>query len=106
MSAYDMVGKNLIQIKLNTRCNGSIYKIGDSINLEDGLYIGYEGWFIVEENIITKEGSTIFNKWGDKITTVDILDPKNPVCKCIDKIDKKTCCSHKNIDILLLNNLI
>jgi len=109
MGAYDIIGKTNIQIKLDTPCIGLVYNIGDEIPIPDGLYIGYEGYFIVENSIIIYEGKEIFNKWGESLNFRDILDPGNHVCKCIDKIDKidkKSCCSHKNIDILLLNNLI
>jgi hypothetical protein len=80
MGMYDTVGKEQIQIKLleNTMEH---YKEGSDIDLWDGLYIGYEGWFVVKDKKVIISGKDIYTKWGDEKSTTEILDRDNPVCE-------------------------
>ena len=70
-----------VHIKCTPNCNFEHYNIGDIISLESGLYIGYNGWFVVKNNIVKISGKSIYSKWGDSITTNKILDQYNPILK-------------------------
>lgn len=76
MGMYDEVGKEGIQIKL-LECALHQYSVGDEIGLEDGLYIGYEGYFVVQESRVLATGDKIFSKWGGKLEAEDILESHN-----------------------------
>jgi hypothetical protein len=82
MGLYDTVGKNYIQIKSTPDCSLTHYKVGDEIDLPDGLHIGYEGWFIVSHGKIMRTGTDIYDKWGNPLITTEIL-LGNPVAEAI-----------------------
>ncbi len=79
MGVYDTVGKNKIQIKCTPEPKGDHYDIGEHIQLKDGLYLGYEGWFIVQKSKVKYFGDKIFTKWGDKINPKKVLDAFNEI---------------------------
>ncbi len=85
MGVYDTVGENQIQIKL-FESSLHHFDIGDKIETQDGLYIGWEGWFVVEEGIIVKEGENIFNKWGNQLACGEIIKGKSEVLKAVNDV--------------------
>ena len=62
MGVYDIVCG--VQIKCTSNPTLKEYKKGDKIDLFDGLYVGYEGWFRVKKGKIIDNGTEIFDKWG------------------------------------------
>lgn len=89
MGVYDIVGREHIQIKCTKNPSLKHYGIGDEIQLVGGLYIGYEGWFVVSHGKIIETGAedTIYDKWGDSID-ID-LDNHNPVQHAIKRIAQR-----------------
>jgi len=89
MGIYDTVGDNHLQIKL-FKDSSKHYAVGNRINALDGLYITYEGWFVVKDQTILTDGNLILDKYGNIITSQisDIIDSNNPVCKFIHDIDE------------------
>ena len=85
MGLYDTVGDNHTQIKCIHHEEPTMkhYPVGTEIPLPDGLYFGYEGWFIVLHGRVNNEGSLfdVRNKWGGQIV-ID-LDIANPVVGAI-----------------------
>ena len=86
MGIYDEVGKNYIQIKCTPDPSMYHYKIGDPVGLQDGLYIGYEGWFVVDKGKVEITGKDIFDKWRDKLICGDIINPYSPVVQAIKEL--------------------
>ena len=76
MGCYDIVGN--IQIKC-TDCSMHDYKLGDGIELSNGIYIGYEGAFVVIKNKIVFITESVFDKWGNRLDCGDIIREKNPI---------------------------
>lgn len=83
MGMFDMVvfentkgEKVQIQFK-NSECVLDEYHIGDTINLKDAIYFGFEGAFVVFEGKIVaafdKQESFMINKWNNPIQYPDIL---------------------------------
>ena len=88
MGIYDTIGKNYLQIKCSPVLNMQHYKIGDTIEeLEDGLYLAYEGWFIVEDSKVKIEGIKIFDKWGGGLDAGELINPGNPVTIFLDSLE-------------------
>lgn len=87
MGMYDTVGQNRIQVKVNA--DGKHVRVGDKIDLKDGLYICYEGYFVVDKGIVLCEGKNAFTKWGDSLYTSDILYKYNPGVDAIEKLEKE-----------------
>ncbi|MFX0200520.1 MAG: hypothetical protein ACFFCW_30750 [Candidatus Hodarchaeota archaeon] len=85
MGCYDFVGKENIQIKL-LDCEFIHYNIGDKIALDDGLYLSYEGWFVVDKGNVLITGDKVFSKWGNEIEISDIIEKLNPLYEIINTI--------------------
>ncbi|MBA7706910.1 hypothetical protein ES703_115769 [subsurface metagenome] len=88
MSIYDTVTKLHIQIKCTPQPCMHHYFVGDRILLKDGLYLGNEGWFIVEKSKVISYGDKVYTKWGDKITLKGILSPHNIIGRVLKKKGK------------------
>lgn len=91
MGMYDTIvdkSKGIaIQIKF-LDCTLDTYELNDKIDLFDGLYMGYGGYFYVKNNRILVIDNTMINKWGETIDTDKLVDNNNPTLKAIDKIPK------------------
>jgi len=85
MSIYDTVTKKQIQIKCTPEPCLHHYLVGDLIPLEDGLYLGNEGWFSVKKGRVKDYRDKVFTKWGDEITLIEILGPHNIIEKVLKK---------------------
>jgi len=83
MSIYDTVTEKHVQIKCTPQPCLHHYFAGEHIPLEDGLYIGYEGWFTVEKSKVKNYGERIYSKWGDIITLNEVLSPHNIIEKVL-----------------------
>jgi len=70
MKIYDTYAG--VQVKIGT-CEMNCYEIGDDVPLPDGVYVGYEGFFVVHNNKLLCLHSQITTKWGEKILPVSIL---------------------------------
>lgn len=89
MGMYDTVGEQGIQIKC-TEQDGSHYTLHSKIRLNDGLYIGYEGYFIVKNQTIIFTGDEpFFTKWGHEIDKHELLDLYNPVSIAVKQLIRK-----------------
>lgn len=83
MGVYDEVGDRGIQIKCIDGPMLNQYGIGDDIPLPDGLFIGFEGWFVVKDGKVLCEGSDIYNKWGGELSPDKIISGDNPIAKLL-----------------------
>jgi len=81
---YDTVGSNNIQIKL---LDSSLhhFNIGDKIEVQDGLYIGLDGWFTVKNGTVSDEGTVIFDKWGNQLNCGEIIQNRSEVVQAISR---------------------
>lgn len=91
MGLYDTVihfsKKIYIQIK-STECIMKGYEIGDQIPLPDGVHIGYEGAFVVDDGKVLGIYEEIYDKWGGPLDASEIISPANPVGIAIKNIDE------------------
>jgi len=76
MGVYDYYGE--AQLKVGP-CILKSYKEGDKVPIRDGAYIAYEGIVLIEDGIFVGLFEDVYNKWGDKMITSDIIDPQNPI---------------------------
>jgi len=70
-----------VQLKVDSNENLLLrnFKVGDKVNISDGVYVGYEGVVIIYKGIFVKEFSNIYNKWGNKIRLDEIISGYNPI---------------------------
>lgn len=70
MGVYDIVCG--VQVKCTPDQILKEYDIGDFIQLEDGIYIGYEGWFSVRNSKVTDNGLNAYDKWGNLLSLKEL----------------------------------
>jgi len=85
MGIYDTVSEKHIQIKCTPNPCLHHYFVGEKIPLDDGLYLGFEGWFVVRKGKVREYGDRVFSKWGDEIKLEDILSRYNIVEQVIER---------------------
>ena len=78
MGVYDTYGSS--QLKVGP-CEMKVYKIGDKVWIEDGLYIGDSSFIVIARGIFMAEYDSATSKWGDKVHTDTILEPFHPMRK-------------------------
>jgi len=82
MGVYDVVCG--IQVKCTPDLMFKEYDIGDLVELEDGVYLGYEGWFVVRGSIVMENGLNVYDKWGN-LLSLEKLMANNPIMEAIKK---------------------
>ena len=88
MGVYAMVGKENLQIKsvdidiYDDNCK-SHYDVLDEIELNDGVHICYDGWFVVQNGIIHCSGTDAYDKWGGELNCREIISGENPINKAL-----------------------
>lgn len=90
MGTYNMVGENRSQIKVG-ELSLQHFPIGSETDLDDGLYLSYEGWFVIKNKIVFCEGKIIYDKYGQVINNqiVEVLNENNPIVEMVKQIEKK-----------------
>jgi hypothetical protein len=78
MGIYDTFGKRNIQLKRGI-VGMNHYNVGDTVDLPNGIYIGYEGVVVIEDKCFIMECDIMFTKWGAPILPKDVIDEENPV---------------------------
>jgi len=62
----------------NLESNMTIYEIGSDLKLNNGIYFGLEGCFVVYNNRIVasfdEEEDVLFDKWDNKLDYPDLSD--------------------------------
>ena len=77
-----------VQVKCTPDLIFKEYDIGDFIQLEDGIYLGYEGWFMVRNSKVTDNGLNVYDKWGN-LLSLEKLMANNPISEAIKLIEEK-----------------
>lgn len=75
MGYYDCYEE--IQIKVNP--SGKTYKLGDKVEIDDGVYLGYEGVIVILGGQFIAKVDVLYDKWGGVIEPNSIIDRYNPV---------------------------
>ena len=87
MGVYDIVCG--VQVKCTPEQMLKDYEIGDFIQLEDGVYIGYEGWFSVRNSKVIENGLNVYDKWGN-LLSLEKLMANNPILEAIKDLKEAT----------------
>lgn len=73
---------NGIQLKVGI-VDMKYYKIGDKVDIPDGVYIGYEGVVVIEDGKLLETHEYLTDKWGNRIGVKDVISPNNPINKAL-----------------------
>jgi len=68
------------------------YKIGDKVEIPDGIYIALEGIIIIKNGVLIGANEPIFDKWGmgvDQDRVIDIITARNPVDRAIRELKEE-----------------
>lgn len=76
---FDTVSNLEIEIKCTPKPNGNHYDIGTHIPLDNGLYIGSNGWFVVYNEKVLIAGNKVYDKWGGQRCCNDFIHNTNPI---------------------------
>lgn len=76
---FDTVSGLNIEIKCTENPGTMHYDLGTVIPLDDGLYIGNEGWFVAYNDKVLISGKKIYDKWGCERVCNDMIQNKNPI---------------------------
>ncbi len=82
---FDTVSELDIEIKCTEKPGKTHYDLGTAIPLDDGLYIGNEGWFVVYKEKVLISGNKVYDKWGGERVCNDLIQNNNPIS--VTKLD-------------------
>lgn len=78
-----------VQLKIATELTLENYKIGQAVDIPDGIYVGHGGYIVVKDGILIMKRAHITTSWGHKVKAKILLDKYNPLLKAIKKFQKK-----------------
>lgn len=84
MGVYDTFGDT--QIKAGP-CAMKHYKIGQSVPLENGVYVAPDGVVVIAGGIFVAEFSDLRDKWGGRLDCDTVLDARHPIKQAMRAID-------------------
>ena len=59
------------------------YKIGDSVPLDDGIYVDHSVVIVVLDGVFVAQFYELYTKWGDQIFPEHILCPHDEISKAV-----------------------
>ena len=76
-----------VALKVGSNLHLANFKIGDQVDIPDGVYVGFEGIVVITEGVFVAKFKHFIDKWGIAFT-VDIRQ-RNPVAQAIEDIAQK-----------------
>lgn len=75
MGVYNEYGERYVQLKVGADLELKHFKVGDKVDIRDGIYFAYEGVIAVYRGVLVCEFglNQIYDKWGGNIY-IDISD--------------------------------
>lgn len=89
MGAYNIYAGVQLKCEPEHKLCCESFELCDQVNLQDGIYAGYEGFVVILNGKLTAKFSYLCDKWGNDIYAGEVIDSNNPVNQCIDKSVKK-----------------
>ena len=96
---FDTVSELDIEIKCTENPGTTHYDLGTAIPLDDGLYIGNEGWFVVYSGKVLISGNKVYDKWGFDRVCNDLIQNNNPIS--VVKLDVEYILDDENLEDLV-----
>jgi len=75
---YENMQMKIGDVQMNT------YKVGDSVDISDGVYVGYEGVVVIKDSVFVAFFEEMLDKWGGELDLNAVLQPSNPVSQALD----------------------
>jgi len=83
MGVYDLYEG--VQLKVGP-CELKSFKVGDTVPILDGVYVGYEGIVVISGCIFVARFANLETKWGEVLDPRALLNGKNPVIRAMIKM--------------------
>lgn len=84
---YNIYGD--VQLKNAEELTLKEYKVGDKVDLPDGIYVGFEGIVVVVKGIFVEQFAFLIDKWGTEFNTYDLVESHHPLLKVIEKAEEE-----------------
>lgn len=86
MGVYDEYGKDpCVQLKVGP-CAMMRYRAGGSVEIPDGLYVGWGGFVLVEGGVLRGTYAEVVTSHGELIAADEIMSGHNPISAAADAI--------------------
>lgn len=85
-----------VQLKIG-RCELKEYKLGDKVDIPDGIYVGYEGVVVIADKMLVAQYEKIFDKWGGVISCDSAINGHNQITKALENLEDVKCVEYYTI---------
>jgi len=85
MGVYNTYGN--VQLKVGDCSEMRHFKIGDDVDIEDGVYVASEGVVVIADGRFFAEFPHLFTKWGDVIDGEVAIRPHNYIADAVDQAE-------------------
>lgn len=75
-----------VQLKVSEQLNLTEYDLGDTVDIEDGIYAGHGGFIVVIGKILVGRFDKITTTWLDKVSPDDLLNKYHPLKEVIERV--------------------
>jgi hypothetical protein len=79
---YNTFGDLGVQLKVG-ELECAHFLVGEPVDIDDGVYIGYSGVIVVDHGIFVAEFPHLTDKWGGEISCDELVRDNNPVAKAM-----------------------
>lgn len=81
-----------VQLKVGDVCCHR-YKVGDTVDIPDGLYFGYGGAVAIRDGQFVGVFDRVLDKWGSELPEnvfEELINPNSPVVKALKDLELET----------------
>ncbi len=98
MGTYDIFCSSdcTVQLKVGKN-NMSCYRVGDSVPISDGVYIGYDGVVVIKDGKLMMVEPVVRSSWGHELSPTDLINSYNPASSAVKSVSdehSKKCKNH------------
>lgn len=84
---YNIYGD--VQLKNADELTLKEYKVGDKVDLPDGIYVGFEGIVVVVKGVFVEQFAFLTDKWGTEFSAHDLVESHNPLLKVVEQAEEE-----------------
>jgi hypothetical protein len=88
MGVFNSFGNSFIQLKVG-ECDLKHFKVGDKVEIKDGVYMGHEGVVVIKDGVFLADFPYVISKWGDVIAPKTVIESLSEVKKVIKRAVEK-----------------
>lgn len=70
------------------KTSGKRFIVGDKVPIPNGMYIGYEGGFVISGGRLIHVSKRIYDRWGMTLRLDDIMEKRGPLGKSYKEVKR------------------